>query len=99
VSEQKNALYWSYNLPLQVWPRHEDCEDADSRVVGARILNYMPRKERCETVDLAELLGEQTREEYFETAALHLENLARLMRKAAADPSFAVYYADCGMDK
>lgn len=93
----KNSLYWAYNLPLQVWPKHQDPDDETSPVVGARVLNYMPRKERCEDCDLDDLLGEQTREEFFMTAALHLENLARLMREAAADPSKLIYYHDAGM--
>lgn len=95
----KDSLYWAYNLPLQVWPRHEDPEDETSPVVGARILNYMPRKERCCDLDLNDLLEEETRAEFFESAALHLENLARLMREASKDPSLCVYYPDEGMVK
>ncbi len=95
----KNQLYWAYNLPLQVWPKHADPNDEKSPIVGARVLNYMPRKERCDDCDLADLLGEQTREEFFESAALHLENLARLMREAAKDPALLVYYHDAGMPK
>jgi len=53
----KNRLYWAYNLPLQVWPQHEDPEDENSPVVGSRILNYMPRRERCCDLDLVEAMG------------------------------------------
>lgn len=81
-----NELYWTYNLPLQVSPAGDGH--------GEQILNYMPRKNRCEFIDLSEVLGEQTREEFYSTAADMLENLARLMRVAAADPSFMVYYHD-----
>ena len=95
----KNQLYWAYNLPLQVWPKHQDPCDEKSPIVGARVLNYMPRKERCEDCDLSDLLGEQTREEFFESAAQVLENLARLMREAAKDPALLVYYPDSGMQK
>jgi hypothetical protein len=45
------------------------------------------------------VVGEQTREEFFESAALHLENLARLMREAAKDPALRVYYHDAVMSK
>lgn len=93
----KNRLYWAFNLPLQVWPKHQDPEDKSSPVVGTHVLNYMPRKERCENIDLEELLGEQTREEFFESAALRLENLARLMRQAGGDATMHVYYHDAGM--
>jgi hypothetical protein len=92
------SLYWAFNLPLQVWPMHADPNDENSPVVGARILNYMPRRERCETMDLSELLVEQTRQEVFERAALVLENLARLMREAGADPTKQVYYPDEGLE-
>ena len=91
---EKNSLYWAYNLPVQVWPMHEDPDDEESPIVSARVLNYMPRKERCDFLDLNELLEDQTREEFFETAALRLENLARQMREAGANPAKRVYYAD-----
>jgi len=93
----KNTLYWAYNLPLQVWPKHLDTNDPNSPVVGARVLNYMPRKERLEECELSDLLGEQTREEFFESAALVLENLARLMRDAGKGPELHVYYPTAGM--
>lgn len=94
----KNKLYWAYNLPLQVWPRHENSEDESSPVVDARLVNYMPRKECCGELLLSEAIGDQSREEFFEDAARHLENLARLMRIAAKDPKATIYYHDEGMD-
>lgn len=99
MNNQKNNLYWELNLPLQVWPIREDREDENSPIIDHDILNYMPRRSRCDTIKLSELLGEQTHEEFFETAALHFENLAKLMREVAADPSKHVYYHDTGMDK
>jgi hypothetical protein len=95
----KNSLYWSYNLPLQAWPRREDDEDENSPIVGYRILNYMPRKERCESLEIEELLGEQTQEEFFEAAADHLENLAKLFRNLAKKEIDTIYYPDKGMEK
>lgn len=94
----KNKLYWAFNLPLQVWPRHKDDDDELSPVVDAKLLNYMPRKECCCELLLSDVLGEQTREEFFETAARHFENLARLMRVAAKDPTATVYYHSDDMD-
>ena len=99
MTVEKSRLYWAFNPPLKVWARRQDSEDENSRIVGAQVLNYMPRKERCEYCDLADLLGDQTREECFESAAVHLENLARLMREAAKDPARTVYYHDAGMQK
>ena len=94
-----DKTYWTYNLPLQVWPKHEDPEDENTPVVGARILNYMPRKERCCELELEEVLEGETREEFFENAAMRLENLAKLMRKAGKDPAMCVYYHDEGMEE
>ena len=96
----KNSRYWSYNLPLQLWAEHnEDDATEEGPVSGYRVLNYMPRRERCETLRLEELIGEQTREEFLEQTALTLENLARLFRAAKQDPNLTIYYPDEGMDK
>ena len=81
--------FFSYNLPLQVWPSEDG---------GGTILTYMPRKESCITLDLDDARGEQTREAFLLESARCLDNLARLMREAAADPTLHVYYHDEGMD-
>ncbi len=94
---KKNSLYWAYNLPLQVWPRHQDPEDSTTPIVDYQILNYMPRKERCCDLLLSEILEDQTHEEFFEQAAKCFENLARLMRRMATDRAGHVYYHDEGM--
>lgn len=91
--------YFTYNLPLQVWP-HREGDDENSPVVGTRILNYMPRKEACINLDLEDVLAEgQTREEFFEEAAQLLEHLAGLMRAAGKDPTLTVYYHDEGFEE
>ena len=89
-----NELYWSFNIPLQVWPK--DSEDPDSET---EVLNYMPRKERVDRITLEDAMGDQTREEFFETAAIHFENMARLFREAKNDESKVIYYHDEGMGK
>lgn len=93
----ENSRYWAYNLPLQLWPKREDEED-EGPVTGYRILNYMPRKESCITLDWEEAVEGETREEFLEHAALVLENLARLFRKAKTDPNMHIYYPDEGMN-
>lgn len=98
----KNSLYWAYNLPLQAFPIRKDSEDENSPVVDYRILNYMPRKERCQEFKLSEILDnepDQTQEEYFLAAAAHLENLANLFKKLAKNEIKHIYYPDEGMDK
>lgn len=85
-----NSLYWAYNLPLQLWPS----EGGDE----ARIVNYMPRKEQLCDLALSDAMGEQTREEFFEQAALCLENMAHLFRQAKTDTKLTIYYHDEGME-
>ena len=87
-------LYWIYNLPLQVWDPDE--EEGSAEVV---ILNYMPRRERCESLPLSAVLHGMTPAEFFEQAALTCENLARLFREYAAGNRTFVYYPDEGMNK
>ena len=86
----KNSIYWAYNLPLQAWPTNEG---------SYHILNYMPRHERCEMLEMSNVVGDQSPEEFFETAAKHLENLARQFRRLANKEIDRVYYPDEGMDK
>lgn len=81
---------FAYNLPVQVWPTDDEDEDD-----AERVLLYMPRKERCVSLTMAELLEDGlTREDLLNASAYWLENLAKLMRRAAADPKFTVYYHD-----
>jgi len=88
----KNDLYWAYNVPLQYYP----AEDGSP----ATVLNYSPRKNRVTKLTADDdLLGDQTLEEFLNSAADHLENLAKEMRASAADPSKSVYYHDQNMEK
>lgn len=101
---RKNYGYWMYNLPLQISPNYEtDPIDPDSYLLdregnkiisGYSVLNYMPRKSSCRELELGELIGDMTREEFLEYSAQHLENLARLMRNAIHDPHASIYYHD-----
>jgi hypothetical protein len=90
-------FYFIYNLPLQAWARHEDDEDESSPVTDWRILNYMPRKERCQNLNLSEVLDDLSKEQFCETAALVFENLARLWRALGKGEIDHVYYPDEGM--
>ena len=86
----KNELYWSYNLPLQV-SRNEDGSTS--------VLNYMPRKESLYGCELSDLIEDQTETEFFECAAVRLENLARLMRAYADGKTDLVCYPDEGLEQ
>ncbi len=85
---EKN-FYFACNLPLQVY-WDEDGKDA-------RIVNYMPRKERICELKLSAVIADQSREEFFSEAASYFENLASLMRKAANGSNEVIYYHDQGM--
>jgi hypothetical protein len=93
--------YWTYNLPLQLWPVYgedDDSEDAGEEITDYRILNYMPRRGGVCDLLLSELLHDgQTREQFLEQAALVFENMARLFRAAKDDPNMTIYYPDEGM--
>lgn len=102
-----NSTYWAYNVPVQISPNFEISEeDNDSyvldengnkKITGFNVVNYMPRKATCCDCALDELLeGQQSREEFLEYAAQHLENLARLLRESIHNPEMTVYYADHG---
>jgi len=93
-NDKNNEIYWSYNLPLQLWPIREDDEDDNSKIIDYRIVNYMPRKESICEMNLSKLEEDQTREEIFEQAAKYFENLARLFRKAITDKEMHIYYHD-----
>jgi hypothetical protein len=85
----KNSLYWSFNLPLQMLPYGDDY----------RILNYMPHRGSIAFLNMSDVLGDQTKEEFCEQAALTLENLARLFRQLHQNKVNLIYYPDEGMNK
>ena len=91
-----NDTYWSLNLPLQV----SQYDDGD-----IMIFNYMPRKECVQELALSECNeDDQAIDEFLETAAKYLRNLARLFDESAAHYRETgkvndIYYHDEGMDK
>jgi hypothetical protein len=91
-NRDKNKITWEYNIPLQVWPIHKDPENETTPIIGWEILNYMPRKERVVRLNLEEVLGGQTREEYMNTAAIYYERMAEMFREAAKNKSRIIYY-------
>ncbi len=99
VMPQKNKLYWSYNLPLQVWARRKDQEDEKSEIVDYRLLNYMPRKESFCELMLSDVKNDQNHEEFFETAATMYDNLAKQCRAIARSEDDGIYYPDSGMEE
>jgi len=82
-TEQWNELYWAYNCPLQMWP------DDDG---SWRVVNYMPRKERCDSID--ELVTREEMPQFCRNAAARLRNLAVLFDAMAEGKIDYIYYPD-----
>lgn len=82
-SEAWNELYWSYNCPLQMWG------DADT---GWSVVNYMPRKERC--ITLEERVTKEEMPQFCRNAAIRLRNLAALFEAMAEGKIDIIYYPD-----
>ena len=78
-----DKIYWSCNLPLQIWKRDD----------GAwSIVNYMPRKECC--VSLDEHISDADRPQFCRNTAAILRNLAALFDAAADGQLDHIYYPD-----
>ena len=81
--EEWDGLYWSYNLPLQMW--HND--DGTWEVI-----NYMPRKERI--VRLDQRVTKEELPDFCKNTAYILRNLADLFDALADGKIDAIYYPD-----
>jgi hypothetical protein len=82
-TEEWNDVYWSYNLPLQMWQSDDG---------NYRVLNYMPRKEYCKHIE-----SEVTKEElpqFCKNTAVILRNLADLFESLGRGEIDHVYYPD-----
>jgi len=88
----KQAECFEYNLPVQAYRNEED---------GAiNVINYMPRKNRCDEISLDELKPEGMSErDYFHGVALNLLNLAILFVEFAEKKRDAVHYHDEDLER
>ena len=82
-TEQWNGLYWAYNCPLQMWKDGER---------GWRVVNYMPRKETCDSID--ERVTAEEMPQFCKNAAAVLRNLATLFELMADGKIDHIYYPD-----
>ena len=92
-TENFDSIYWSYNCPLQMWPVTEDPEDENSKVLGWRVVNYMPRKESCSDMG-DELVSKDELKTYCNNASKVLRNLASLFDALAENRIDTIYYPD-----
>lgn len=98
-------IYFSFNVPLQIWITYnvEDQPRSGINLEESQILNYMPRKERCEMQSLDDIFSSGVKvtpediKELMRISALVMKNLARLMEKF--NPldlkKNSVYYPNC----
>jgi len=92
-TENFNFIYWSYNCPLQMWPVYVNPEDEKSEIIGWRILNYMPRKERCSSLE-EHIIKPDELKPYCDSAAKVLRNLVNLFEKLGNREIDLIYYPD-----
>ena len=85
-TEEWPDIFWSYNLPLQMWPTDAEGEEA------WRVLNYMPRKERIQS--LAELVTKAELPQFCKNTAAVLRNLAELFEALGEGKIKTIYYPD-----
>jgi len=83
-----DKLFWSFNLPLQMWP---------SEGGGHRFLNYMPRKERFVEVD--NRVTDKELPAFCQTAANHFRHMANLFEALGRGEIDTIYYHDQGLDE
>ena len=82
-------IYFSFNVPLQIWITYnvEDQPRSGINLEESQILNYMPRKMRCEMQYLADIFSADVKvtpediKEFMRISALVMKNLARQMEK------------------
>ena len=82
-------IYFSFNVPLQIWIIYnvEDQPRSGINLEESQVLNYMPRKERCEMQSLADIFSADAKvtpediKEFMRISALVMKNLARQMEK------------------
>lgn len=98
---QLGKLYFAYNVPLQIWINYKEDDDPGSGIdlSESNILNYMPRKERCEFLNLDEVFSTseditaEDIKEFAKVSALILRNLAaRMERLDPLGKNHIVYY-------
>ena len=105
VAKKVGELYFTYNLPLQVYVEFNEDGKPESgiSIENSTILNYMPRKERCELLTFGqvfentEYVAAQDVKDFMKVSALVLEHLAEQFKKLdpAKDPEPYVYYPNC----
>jgi len=81
--DEWDGVFWGYNMPLQFWRQSDGT---------ARVLNYMPRKERCAYLDKS--VSKDDMQRCCVNTAKILRNLASLIEAFGRGELDTVYYPD-----
>ena len=102
LSSEKFLLghaFFAYNLPLQIWlPSKDDIEEAkeNGTLPDAFMVNYMPRKQECNAMDLSELgisyQDKDTMKDLCNVTISILKNLTRQWERFRDGKQDYVYY-------
>lgn len=87
-TEEWQDIYWGMNMPLQMW-------GSTNETTGEReyaVLNYMPRKERCQTLESR--VTQEELPQFCKNAAVVLRNLASLFEALGEGKIRTIYYPD-----
>ena len=105
VAKQVGSLYFSYNVPLQIFIKYNENGKPESGIdiCQSEILNYMPRKDRCEFITLdkvfvnAKKVTAKDVKDFMKVSALVLGNLAKQFKTLdpTKDPDPCIYYPNC----
>ena len=105
VAKKVGELYFTYNLPLQINIVFNEDEKPESGIDidSSVILNYMPRKERCERLSLRDVfildtnVTAQDIKDLMKVSAVILVHLGEQFRKLnpAKDPESVIVYPNC----
>lgn len=91
-----DEIYWSYNLPLQLWAIQENSDGKDideseqSSIKEWGCLNYMPRKEAVS--DLGEYIGQDEIGPVCRNTIKILQNLIEKFKELESGKINHIYY-------
>lgn len=82
-TKEWEGIFWGFNLPLQMWPVNS---------TTWRVLNYMPRRERCQNLEA--LVTKEELPQFCKNTAIVLRNLAELFELLGKGEIDTIYYPD-----
>lgn len=102
-TEQFPESYWDFNLPLQIsinednGPEEYEDEVQITNQTSYSILNYMPRRDSCDTI--TERMTPEELKIYCQNTANTLRNLATLFELFGDNKIKHIYYPDKNIEE